>query len=191
MPTCWIIAGPNGAGKTTFGLKFLPKLAKTKRFLNVDSIAAGLNPLEPEKHLREASLLFLREMNAAGQSDNDFAFETTLSGMGHLRRIRKLREAGWRVELLFLALSRVEVSKARVAERVARGGHDVPNSDLERRFPRSLRNLFAPYGAAVNQVHCFLNDRNQRKLVFKQTGEERIVFEPETYEHLLLESRKT
>ncbi len=62
MPTCWIIAGPNGAGKTTFALEYLPTVAKCRRFINADLIAAGLSPLAPEQQLLAASRLFLREI---------------------------------------------------------------------------------------------------------------------------------
>lgn len=43
-----ILAGPNGAGKTTFAREFLPKEAACPRFINVDLIAEGLSPFNPE-----------------------------------------------------------------------------------------------------------------------------------------------
>ena len=48
-PNLYIIARPNGAGKTTFARKFLPDYAKCLEFVNVDLIAAGLAPLDPER----------------------------------------------------------------------------------------------------------------------------------------------
>lgn len=71
----------------------------------------------------------------------DFAFETTLAGRTYLRLVERLRTEGWRVELIYLALPSVEMSKLRVAERVAHGGHNIPVTDIERRFPRSLSHL--------------------------------------------------
>lgn len=41
------------------------------------------------------------------------------------------------IELIYLALANVTLSKSRVAERVAHGGHNIPLADIERRFPRS------------------------------------------------------
>jgi len=144
QPACWIIAGPNGAGKTTFALQYLPELAGCSRFVNADLIAAGLSPLAPERELAAASRLFLREIEAHTAARQDFAFETTLAGRGYLRLIRRLRADGWRVELIYLALPSVGLSRLRVAERVRHGGHDIPVADIERRFPRSLRNLLCP-----------------------------------------------
>ena len=141
QPVCWIIAGPNGAGKTTFALEFLPKIANCHKFVNADLIAAGLSPLSPESELLSASRLFLKEIQANIVFRKDFAFETTLSGRGYLRLIKRLKKEGWQVELLYLALPSVELSKLRVLERVEHGGHNIPVKDIERRFPRSLSNL--------------------------------------------------
>ena len=140
MPTCWIIAGPNGAGKTTFAMEYLPQMAGCSRFINADLIAAGLSPLAPERELLAASRLFLGELDAAIGKREDFAFETTLAGRSYLKLVRRLRAEGWRVELIYLALPNLEMSKLRVAERVRHGGHDIPVTDLERRFGRSLAN---------------------------------------------------
>ena len=45
---CYIIAGPNGAGKTTFAENFLPVEAECLNFINVDLIARGISPFDPE-----------------------------------------------------------------------------------------------------------------------------------------------
>ena len=119
MPTCWIIAGPNGAGKTTFALEYLPKVAHCSRFVNADLIAAGLSPLAPERELLAASRLFLSEIEGCIAQREDFAFETTLAGRSYLKLVRRLQAEGWRVELMYLALPSMEMSKLRVAERVA------------------------------------------------------------------------
>ena len=63
------------------------------------------------------------------------------SGHSYLKLIRRLRSDGWRVELIYLALPNVALSRQRVAERVLHGGHNIPVVDIERRFPRSLDNL--------------------------------------------------
>lgn len=174
-PTCWIIAGPNGAGKTTFALRYLPEIANCRRFINADSIAAGLSPLVPEKALLTASRLFLREVERCIQKRENFAFETTLSGRSYLKLIRRLQQTGWRVELIYLALPNMEASRRRVAERVIHGGHDIPLRDIERRFPRSLRNLLTDFAGAVDSTQCFMNTGEQPELVFIQERAQRMV----------------
>ena len=190
QPVCRIIAGPNGAGKTTFALTYLPEIAHCRAFVNADLIAAGLSPLAPEQQLLAASRLFLNEIEQHIQARRDFAFETTLAGRGYLRLIQRLQAEGWRVELLYLALPTLEMSILRVAERVAHGGHSIPRADLERRFPRSLRNLFETYSGAVDYTCCFLNSSETPELIFVQWGETRTVLQTMLFEQLLIEAAK-
>ena len=184
MPTCWIIAGPNGAGKTTFALDYLPLVARCSRFVNADLIAAGLSPLAPERQMLAASRLFLREVKTCIALREDFAFETTLAGRGYLKLVRRLRGEGWRVELIYLALPSMEMSKLRVAERVAHGGHNIPTADIERRFARSLFNLLAVFSAEVDACRCFMNSGATPELVFEQQGALRNVVAPDHFAHL-------
>ena len=63
-PLCIIIAGPNGAGKTTFAHQFLQKKdADVVHFVNADSIAAGLSPLQPGLAAMPAGRLYLAEID--------------------------------------------------------------------------------------------------------------------------------
>jgi len=185
MPTCWIIAGPNGAGKTTFALEYLPQVAHCSRFINADLIAAGLSPLAPERELLAASRLFLGEIKAAITQREDFAFETTLAGRSYLKLVRRLRSEGWRTELIYLALPSMEMSKLRVAERVAHGGHNIPTADIERRFARSLGNLFNVFSAEVDACRCFMNSSALPELVFEQQGDVRNIVHAQHHELLL------
>lgn len=57
-----IIAGPNGAGKTTFAREFLPREADCPDFINVDLIAAGLSPFDPDRAALRAGRLVLQEI---------------------------------------------------------------------------------------------------------------------------------
>lgn len=186
VPTCWIIAGPNGAGKTTFALEYLPNVAACTNFINADLIAAGLSPLAPERELIAASRIFLGEIEVCIRRREDFAFETTLSGRTYLRLIERMRNEGWRVELIYLALPSVEMSKLRVAERVAHGGHNIPEQDIERRFPRSLNNLLQSFSHAVDRCVCFMNVGETPVLVFEQQGGNRVILQ-EDYFQLMME----
>lgn len=187
---CFIIAGPNGAGKTTFALEYLPQVAGCSRFINADLIAAGLSPLAPERELLTASRLFLREIEECIVAREDFAFETTLAGRIYLRLIERLRANSWRVELIYLALPEVEMSKLRVAERVAHGGHNIPTSDIERRFPRSLQHLLNDFSHCVDNCTCFMNDGDSPVLIFEQCGSDRNIVHKDYYQLLVEEARR-
>lgn len=187
MPSCWIIAGPNGAGKTTFALEYLPKIAGCTNFINADLIAAGLSPLAPEKEMMAASRLFLQELKTRIAKREDFAFETTLSGRTYLRMIDHLRQDGLTVKLIYLALPDVNMAKMRVAERVKHGGHNIPEHDIERRFPRSVYNLLNRFGHRVDSCVCFMNDGSDPIVVFEQYGHSKSIFNEKIYYKLLSE----
>lgn len=188
MPICWIIAGPNGAGKTTFALEYLPTVANCQNFINADLIAAGLSPLAPERELLSASRLFLQEIKTYIIKKDDFAFETTLAGRSYLRLIDQLRNDGWQVELFYLALPSIQMCKQRVAERVAHGGHDIPSEDIERRFSRSLHNLFSLFSEAASRTKCFMNSGESPIPIFEQEGGSRTVTHAAFYQQLLQEA---
>jgi len=145
-----IIAGPNGAGKTTFARSFLPQEAQCPRFVNADLIAAGLSPFAPEMAAIRAGRLMLEEIAACARRGENFALETTLSSLGYLRHIRQWRNSGYRVILYFLALPDAETAIARVEDRVRKGGHDIPQTIIRRRFVAGIRNFEQHYRYCVN-----------------------------------------
>jgi predicted ABC-type ATPase len=152
-----IIAGPNGAGKTTFAREFLPNEAACPAFINADLIAAGLSPFQPEHVAIKAGKLMLQEMVEHVEHERSFAFETTLAGRGYVNKIRDWRKQGYTVKLFFLALGSVDESIARIAERVAQGGHHVPDEVVRRRFEAGLTNFKSIYRFEVNYWRWYDN----------------------------------
>lgn len=73
----------------------------------------------------------------------------------------------------------------RVAERVAHGGHNIPLHDIERRFSRSLGNLFHIFSYKVDRCTCFMNDGEKPIPMFEQKGDSRDILH-EVYYHQLL-----
>ena len=69
-------------------------------------------------------------------------------------------------------------------ERVAHGGHNIPVNDIERRFPRSLKNLFIEYMPLVSEVTCYLNHEASPKLVFEKVDEQLVVSDRKLFEKL-------
>ena len=144
-PRCIVIAGPNGAGKTTFAREYLPKDARVLHFVNADLIAGGLSPLRPELAALTAGRLVLAELDRLAKSNQNFAFETTLSGHVYQSRLQGWKAAGYRIEILFLRLSSAQIALRRVAARVRQGGHDVAAKDVLRRFDRGWKNFVELY----------------------------------------------
>ena len=181
-PVCTIIAGPNGAGKTTFALEYLDKSC---RFINADLIAAGLSPLSPDQQQMKASRLFLKEIRESVQKQENFAFETTLSGKTYLKLIQNLQEKDWVVELIYLYLPSVKISIERVAERVEHGGHHIPLVSILRRYPRSLKNLIELYSPLCDTTICLDNSDESQKIIFTQEKENRIIANTSSFQALI------
>ena len=146
----FVIAGPNGAGKTTFATEFLPNEADCPIFVNADLIAAGLSPFRSDLVTVQAARLMLKQIDEHARQGRSFAFETTLSGRRHARRIPQWQEQGYRVKLFFLRLPTEETAIARVAQRVSEGGHDVPQAVVRRRFYAGWRNFERIYRDLVD-----------------------------------------
>lgn len=149
-PKVYIIAGPNGAGKTTFANRFLPDFVGCRHFVNADLIAAGLSPYAPELAAVEAGRLMLRRMDELARQKADFGFETTLAAKTLIKRLKILKRAGYKTHIVYLWIESPELSMTRVAERVRKGGHHVPDETVRRRYYAGLKNLFFVYMSLVD-----------------------------------------
>jgi predicted ABC-type ATPase len=164
-PNVYIIAGPNGAGKTTFARKFLPKYANCRVFINADLIAQGLSPFAPERAAFRAGRLTLEEIEAQAKRGEDFGFETTLSGKGHQEVLRGLKRRGFEVNIFYLWVPSAELTLARIKERVLRGGHDVAEAVVRRRFEKSLRNFFGLYRPLADSWMLFDSSESDLSII--------------------------
>lgn len=160
-----IIAGPNGAGKTTFAREYLLNEAHCPDFINVDLIAAGLSPFDPERAAIRAGRIMLSEIQRRVRKRESFAFETTLSGHVYARMIPEWRRSGYRVRLMFLGLSDADMAISRVAMRVAQGGHNVSRTIIRRRFDAGVRNFQEIYMQLVDRWEWYDNSGATPQLI--------------------------
>jgi predicted ABC-type ATPase len=121
--------------ETTFAREFLSKEAGVVHFVNPDLIANGLSPLRPELATLAAGRLFLLQLRLARSKEN-FAFESTLSGLTYMNRLKRWKAAGWRSEIVYLRISSPQLALRRISTRVKQGGDNVPRRDVLRRFTR-------------------------------------------------------
>jgi predicted ABC-type ATPase len=165
QPRCIVIAGPNGAGKTTLARELLLGEIRTENFVNADYIAHGLSPFRPERAAVAAGRLMLEEMDRLVAARVDFAFETTLSGVVHAARLRRIKDSGFRIEILFIRLESARLAVARVGYRVRQGGHNVPKADILRRFERGWNNFNSIYRALADSWVVIDNSGKQPRLL--------------------------
>lgn len=142
-PQLVIVGGPNGSGKTTVALEYSDELALP--YIGADAIAAALNPPDPASAQTAAAREFIRSIEEHISQKKSFVCESTLSGLTMQNFVASAREAGYAISIAFLFVDSADVCVARVAERVRAGGHNVPESDIRRRFERSIRNFWTIY----------------------------------------------
>lgn len=183
-PVVYIIAGPNGAGKTTFAMKFLPRIAEVN-FINADLIAAGVSPLNPGSIAVEAGRIFLARIRELASRKTDFAFETTLSGRSYINLLSELRSAGYRIHLFFLWLPSLDLALKRVADRVQKGGHNIPAEVVGRRFKRGIHNLFNLYRGLCDLIVIYDNSTARPRLVATIAGSRTTVVRQDMFQTML------
>lgn len=145
MPNLFVIGGCNGAGKTTASLNILPVILDCKEFVNADTIAYGLNPLNPASVAFEAGKIFLNRINELIGERKDFAVESTLASKSLAEIIQKAKEHDYKINLILFWLQNYDIAIQRVSERVKLGGHNIPEEVIIRRYYRGINNFFEIY----------------------------------------------
>ena len=99
-----------------------------------------------------------------------FTQETTLSGARTERTIRRAKERGYTIRLYYIGLDTMEESLGRIANRVAKGGHDIPREDVERRFQSRFADVLRvlPY---CDEARFFDNDNGFVEVAEYRNGE--------------------
>lgn len=162
MKNLYIVSGCNGAGKTTASYTVLPEILECREFVNADEIARGLSPFNAEGVAIEAGRLMLQRIEELLKEDVTFAIETTLATRSYVNLVKRAQRQGYRVNLLYFWLSSPELAMRRVAERVSKGGHDIPEEIIRRRYTAGINNLFKLFMPAVDYWAIFDNSQADR-----------------------------
>lgn len=163
----YIISGCNGAGKTTASFTVLPEILQCREFVNADEIARGLSPFNPDSVAIEAGRLMLQRIDELLERDETFSIETTLATKSYINLVRQAQTKGYRVHLIFFWLETPELAVQRVAERVSKGGHNIPLEVIRRRYTAGIRNLFNIFMSEVDLWMIYDNSRTPRTFVAK------------------------
>ena len=134
MPVLHLVVGPNGAGKSSYARDVLCP-ATSLRFVNADDIASARWPDAQAEHAyvaAKAAEELRRELIASGAS---FISETVFSHPGKIALVADASALGYLVHL-HVILVPVDLAVQRVAERVRRGGHKVPEEKIRQRHNR-------------------------------------------------------
>jgi predicted ABC-type ATPase len=143
VPCIWVLAGTNGAGKSSVAGELLRRSGGD--YFNPDEVARRLRSLQPSLTQRQANASAwaagVRLLDDAIRERREHFFETTLGGSTIAGRLHTALNRGFEVRIWYVGLASVELHVARIAARVARGGHDIPEADVRRRYDSGRRNL--------------------------------------------------
>lgn len=131
-PMLLVYAGPNGSGKSTI-TKFFDVVGT---YTNADDMvtATGMSN-------EEAAILADNMRYKSIENREDFTFETVLSSHYKMDILEKAKSEGYFIKCIFVLTVDVSVNIARVAARVALGGHDVEEEKIRSRYVKSLDNI--------------------------------------------------
>ncbi len=156
-----IIGGVNGVGKSSFTGVLKAVRTDLGMIVDVESV-----PVQCES---EYNPILQKFHNCMGKGVS-FTQETTLSGYKTERTAKAAKEAGYFVRLYYIGLETAAESLNRIANRVRRGGHDIPTGDVERRFAGRWEAVakVLPY---CDQAEFYDNDNGFVKVAEYRNGE--------------------
>lgn len=186
MPNLYVIGGANGSGKTTVSLSLLPTLLGVFEYVNADTIAAGLSPLNPDSMAIQSGRLMVRRLKTLVDAKSDFAFETTLAARSFAPFLRDCKDKGYTINLIYFWLRSPDLAVERVAKRVVSGGHSIPEPDIRRRYERGLKNLKQLYLPICDSWIIYDNSEITLNLIAERgIGQQLIIYDLETWHHMV------
>jgi predicted ABC-type ATPase len=186
VPNIVLLAGPNGAGKSTTAKNVIRDSLGIVHYVNADALARGLSEFAAESMAFKAARIMLEHLHDLARERVDFALETTLSGKTYAPWIGELKKQGFLFSLFFLWLPSADMAIDRVKDRVRRGGHDIPEETIRRRYEGGLKNFFRLY-APMADFFKFYNNSNPKRprLIAEKNGTMLDVKERRQWESIL------
>ena len=166
----WALAGGNGAGKTTFYRLFLAPLGI--KLLNADMAAAAIDPESPERAGYAAAHLVNRLGDDLLDQGVSFCFETVFSHESKIDFVARAKSLGYKIILVYIQLDTPALNEARVHQRVAEGGHNVPPEKTRSRIPRTMKHIAAvlPLVDEARLLNNSLRDNPYRQVAVVKRG---------------------
>ena len=138
----YIFAGVNGAGKSTlYNSENLDNEIKYSTRINTDEIVRKIGDWKNNSDQIKAAKMAINIRNDCLKHGRSFNEETTLTGKTILKTIDKAKELGYELQLFYVGVASPELAKERIRNRVEKGGHNIADEIVEKRYYESLKNL--------------------------------------------------
>jgi predicted ABC-type ATPase len=175
-----IVGGANGSGKTTFASRYFKDIGVP--FLNADVIASELASEGVAQPMIAAGRIFFTRLREYLFNQKTFVVETTLSGNYVEKVAKKAIARGFRIITIFIFLDSPETCIQRVSARVRKGGHQVPQQDIIRRFGRANANFREVYTQLSDEWFLYYNGLSSFQMIANFQHETLSITEPSIYQ---------
>lgn len=170
LPEMIVIAGPNGSGKTSVTQKFLHhEWAEGTLYINPDEVARDIfGDWNSTEAVMKAARYCADLREDCLRNQKSFVFETVMSAEDKVDFIIRAKQAGFFIRLFFISTAHPSINAARIANRVMKGGHDVPISKIISRYYKSIANC-KTVAPVVDRLYLYDNslDGQDAKLLFR------------------------
>jgi len=169
-PELIVIAGPNGSGKTSVTQKFLHhEWADGTVYINPDEIAKDkFGDWNSREAVLSAANYCAEWREQCLKTGTSFVFETVFSAPDKINFLVRVKQAGFFIRLFFIATGSPAINASRIANRVMKGGHDVPITKIISRYYKSIENckIVSPM---VDRLYVYDNsvDNEDAKPLFR------------------------
>ena len=164
-----IIAGVNGTGKSSFRGVLEGQNVNLGHIIDPDLIAK-----ENNNDLYKAAKTAVAKIRECLEKNISFTQETTLSGHTVLNTVKRARRKGYYISLYYIGLNSAEESLTRIANRVKKGGHNIPEKDVIRRFNKRF-DLLSDIISYCDEVNFYDNENGFIKVAEIRNAQFRFV----------------
>lgn len=173
-PVLIVIAGPNGSGKTSVTSKILQhEWMEDSVYINPDIVAqekfGDWNSMDAIKK----AVIYCEEWREKCLAERkSLIFETVLSAKDKIDYIERAKKAGFFVRLFFVCTKSPAINASRIAQRVMKGGHDVPITKVISRYQKSILNC-KYIATKVDRTYLYdnsIDDAEQQLLIRLSDG---------------------
>ncbi len=169
-PLLIVIAGPNGSGKTSITSKLLKhEWLEDSIYINPDNVAKDVFGDWNSNEAVIKAAKYCEEWREKCLSEKkSIIFETVMSATDKVDFILRAKKAGYFIRIFFIATANPTINASRIANRVMKGGHDVPITKIISRYKKSIYNCIR-ISNVVDRLYVYDNsiDGEEAKLQFR------------------------